>query len=234
MTNQLTTVEKRPASQHLYSVIWLHGLGADGHDFAGIVPELNLTQEANIHFIFPHAPVQPVTINGGMKMRAWYDILEMSLVRKVDISGIYSSCNMVGQLIEQEIALGVPSENIVLAGFSQGGAIALHTGLTFPKKLAGIVALSTYLPTFEQLQIERSVENADTALLMAHGTHDPVVDIRSGKLAYTQLIAMHYPVMWHQYPMEHAVCQEEIYRIAEFIDSVLKPASSVSHLSAHV
>lgn len=223
MTSLLTTVEKPPTSRHLYSVIWLHGLGADGHDFEGIIPELKLTREANIHFVFPNAPVQPVTINGGMKMHAWYDILEVSLERKVDISGINDSCKMLKQLIEQELALGIVSENIVLAGFSQGGAIALHTGLTFPQKLAGIVGLSTYLPTIEELPTKRSEENADIPLFMAHGTHDPVVDIRVGKQAYSQLAAMQYPVEWYQYPMEHSVCMEEINQIAEFINRVLTP-----------
>src|SRR5450631_1559952 len=152
MQSELSTIEIQPKLAHKYSVIWLHGLGADEHDFEGIVPELHLNTEANIHFIFPNAPIQPITVNGGMEMRAWYDILEMSLERKVDIAGIYQSTKLVEQLIKQEMDKGISSEHILLAGFSQGGVIALHAGLRYPHKLAGIIALSTYLPTLEQLK----------------------------------------------------------------------------------
>jgi phospholipase/carboxylesterase len=220
MNSILSNVEIKPKSGHRYSIIWLHGLGADGHDFEGIVPELHLNENDHIHFIFPNAPVQPVTINGGMKMRAWYDILEMSLQRKVDIQGIYQSAALIGSLIDQERAIGIPSEHILLAGFSQGGAIALHAGLSYPHKLAGIVALSSYLPTLEQLTTERSTANQDTPLFMGHGILDPIVAIESGKVACDALNAMNYKVEWHDYLMEHSVCGEEIEHIGVFIDSV--------------
>ena len=187
MNTKLSTIEIQPTTEHKYSVIWLHGLGADGHDFEGIVPELDLTDTSAIHFVFPNAPVQPVTINGGMKMRAWYDILEVSLVRKVDVPGIYASAELLEELIQQEIDKGIPSENIVLAGFSQGGVIALHVGLRYKHRLAGILALSTYLPTVEQLKAEQAEVNISIPVLMAHGIQDPVVAIQSGKAACKEL-----------------------------------------------
>jgi len=220
MYSELSTIEIPPQSAHLYSVIWLHGLGADGHDFEGIVPELHLQAAPSIHFIFPNAPVQPVTINGGMKMRAWYDILDMTLERKVDTNGIYQSSALINSLIEREMHKGISSENILLAGFSQGGVIALHAGLTYPHKLAGIIALSAYLPTISQLETERSTANHDTPILMAHGIIDPVVAIESGKATFHALQALDYPVEWHDYVMEHAVCQEEIEHISTFINTV--------------
>lgn len=223
MISKLSTVEITPKSDHRYSVIWLHGLGADGHDFEGIVPELHLKEHTHIHFIFPDAPVQPVTINGGMKMRSWYDILEMSLQHKVDIQGIYQSADLIKQLIDQECANGTPSEHILLAGFSQGGVVALHAGLRYRLRLAGIVALSTYLPTLEQLTTEQSSANQDTPLFMGHGFLDSVVAIESAKAAFEGLKAMNYNIEWHDYLMEHAVCGEEIGHIAAFIDSIFKP-----------
>ncbi len=217
---QLSTIEIQPEAEHKYSVIWLHGLGADGHDFEGLVPELHLTAKAHIHFIFPNAPIQPVTINGGMSMRSWYDILEMSLERKVDIDGIYQSAGLIEPLIQREIDLGIPSTNILLAGFSQGGVIALHAGLRLPQPLAGIVALSTYLPTIEQLKTERSAANHATPILMAHGIIDPVVAVESGKAACDALKSMNYEVEWHDYVMEHSLCGEEIEHISTFINSL--------------
>ena len=220
MHSELSTIEIQPKSAHQYSVIWLHGLGADGHDFESIAPELHLNAEPNIHFIFPNAPIQPVTINGGMEMRAWYDIVEMSLERKVDIAGIYQSAKLLGQLIEQEMAKGVPSEHILLAGFSQGGVIALHTGLRYPHKLAGIIGLSTYLPTLEQLKTERSSLNNDTPIFMGHGILDSVVAIESGKTVFHALNDLEYNVEWHDYLMEHSVCIEEIGHISIFINGI--------------
>ncbi len=222
MNSKLTTVDINPTSDHRYSVIWLHGLGADGHDFEGIVPQLQLKENARIHFIFPNAPVQSVTINGGMKMRAWYDILEMSLERKVDIPGIYESAALIDEIIQLECAKGIPSKHILLAGFSQGGVIALHAGLRYPQRLAGIIALSTYLPTSEQLKTERSIANHDIPIFMAHGIIDPMVAIESGKSAFDALNAMNYHIEWHDYLMEHAVCGEEIGHISEFISSIFK------------
>lgn len=221
-SNQLSTIEILPESEHKYSVIWLHGLGADGHDFEGLIPDLHLTAEANIHFIFPNAPVQPVTINGGMAMRSWYDILEMSLDSKVDIAGIYQSAALIEPLIQQEIDKGIPSINILLAGFSQGGVIALHVGLTCKHKLAGIVALSTYLPTVEQLKTEHSIANHAIPIFMAHGIIDSVVAIESGKAAFDKLKSMNYNIEWHDYVMEHSLCLEEIEHISAFMNAIFR------------
>ena len=220
MHSELSTIEIQPETVHKYSVIWLHGLGADGHDFEDIAPELHLIAEPNTHFIFPNAPIQPVTVNGGMEMRAWYDILEMSLERKVDIAGIYQSAKLLNQLIEQEMDKGIPSEHILLAGFSQGGVIALHAGLSFPHKLAGIIALSTYFPTLEQLKTEPSAANKATPIFMAHGILDAVVAIESGKTVFNALDALGYNIQWHDYLMAHSVCIEEIGHISTFINDI--------------
>lgn len=222
MSTELSTVTIKPKSNHQYSIIWLHGLGADGHDFEGIAPQLHLSQQDHVHFIFPNAPIIPVTINGGMKMRAWYDILAMTLERKVDIAGIYQSAKLLEQLIEQEMAKGIASENILLAGFSQGGVIALHTGLSFPHRLGGIIALSTYFPTLEQLKTEFAAANKETPIFMAHGILDAVVAIESGKAVFNALHALNYPVEWHDYLMEHSVCVEEIGHLSTFINGLFK------------
>ncbi|MDP1663671.1 MAG: alpha/beta hydrolase-fold protein [Methylobacter sp.] len=219
-SGQLSTIEIQPEAAHKYSVIWLHGLGADGHDFESLIPELHLTAEANIHFIFPNAPVQAVTINGGMSMRSWYDILDMSLERKVDIDGIYQSAGLIEPLILQELDKGIPSTNILLAGFSQGGVIALHAGLRHPHKLAGIVALSTYLPTINQLKTERSAANNNTPIFMAHGIIDPIVAVESGKAAFDKLKSLDYNIEWHDYLMEHRLCVEEIEHISAFMNAI--------------
>lgn len=222
MHSKLSTVEIRPRSSHHYSIIWLHGLGADGHDFEGIVPELRLNAEAHIRFIFPEAPIRPITINGGMRMRAWFDILEMSPEIKVDITGIYHSAELINALIHDEIDKAIPPENIMLVGFSQGGAIALHAGLRFPDKLAGIIALSTSLPTIEQLKRERSATNDHTPILMAHGIIDSVIAVESGLATYEKLKSMNYPIEWYDYVMDHSICADEIERIADFINSVFE------------
>lgn len=221
MQPELSTVNIKPTATHQYSVIWLHGLGADGHDFESIVPSLELNAEANTHFIFPNAPVQSVTINNHLKMRAWFDILAVSLEKHtVDIAGIYHSSDLVVPLIQQEIDRGIAAENILLAGFSQGGAIALHAGLRYPKKLAGILALSTYMPTIEQLSSEGSEAAKSTPVFMAHGILDAVIAIEAGKSSYETLSSMGYKVEWHDYLMEHSVCAEEIAHISAFINSV--------------
>lgn len=222
MKTSLSAIEIPPEDIHKFSVIWLHGLGADGHDFEGIVPELQLKDKKSIRFIFPNAPVQPVTVNGGMEMRAWYDIYEISLQRKVDEQGVYASARLIEEFILQEIDRGIPSEKILLAGFSQGGVIALHAGLRFKSKLAGILALSCYLPTVDRLNAERSAANDSTPILMAHGSMDPIVDIQAGKEAYHALKSMGYSIEWHQYPMEHAVCLEEIREISRFMNSIFR------------
>lgn len=220
MHSELSTIEIQPKSVHKYSVIWLHGLGADGNDFKGIVPDLHLRAGPNFHFIFPNAPIQPVTINGGMQMRAWYDILERSMERKVDLAGIYQSAKLVEQLIQQEIDKGVLPEHILLAGFSQGGVIALHAGLSLPYKLAGIIALSTYFPTLEQLKPEPSAANNTMPIFMGHGILDAVVSIELGKTAFNALHALGFNVEWHDYIMEHSVCFDEIGDISTFINGI--------------
>ncbi|MGZ5575391.1 MAG: alpha/beta hydrolase [Methylobacter sp.] len=225
-SGQLSTIEIQPEAAHKYSVIWLHGLGADGHDFENLIPTLHLAAEANIHFIFPNAPIQPVTINNGISMRSWYDILDMSMDHRVDIDGIYKSAGSIESLILQEIDKGIPSTNILLAGFSQGGVIALHAGLRHPHKLAGIIALSTYLPTIKQLKTERSAANNGIPIFMAHGIIDPIVAVESGKAAFDQLKAMNYDIEWHDYVMEHSVCIEEIEHISEFMSSIFYDVQS--------
>jgi len=221
MTSELQTIEVLPNSEQKYSVIWMHGLGADGHDFEAIVPELRLPENHGIGFIFPNAPIQAVTINAGMKMRSWYDILEMSFERKVDSEGIYQSSASIELLIQKEMDRGISSENILLAGFSQGGVIALHTGIRFEKKLAGILALSTYLPTLKQIQSEAASVNQSIPIFMGHGSIDPVVDIELAKQAYSGLKEMKYPISWHEYHMQHSVCPQEIRDISEFIKANL-------------
>ncbi|MFU8787880.1 MAG: alpha/beta hydrolase [Methylobacter sp.] len=218
----LSTVDIPAESEHRYSVIWLHGLGADGHDFEGLAPELHVAVRANTHFIFPNAPVQPVTINGGMAMRSWYDILSMSERHEVNTDDINQSAKLIELLIQKELAKGIAPENILLAGFSQGGVIALHTGLRYPQRLAGIIALSTYLPTIGQLENQRSDANQATPIFMAHGIIDPIVAVEAGKAASDALKALDYSVEWHDYLMEHSLCVEEIEHISAFINSIFK------------
>ena len=222
MSPKLTTVEIPAQSTARYAVIWLHGLGADGHDFEGIVPALTLTATDNIDFIFPNAPAISVTVNGGMIMPAWYDIVETSLDRQVDIEGIKASADLLIELIQQQQQKGIAPENILLVGFSQGGVIALHTGLRYPERLAGIMALSTYLPTIKELASEQSSVNQHTPIFMAHGKVDTIVPLSIAKAAFKQLQEMNYPIDWHEYPMGHSVCNEEIQDIADFINTVFK------------
>jgi len=197
------------------AVLWLHGLGADGHDFEPIVPELRL--RLPVRFVFPHAPVRAVTINGGMQMRAWYDILGFSAQAKEDAAGIRASAAAVTELVDREIERGMPSERIVLAGFSQGGAIARHTALRSPKPLAGVLALSTYLPLAATLAAERSAANASIPLFMAHGTDDAVLPLEMAETSRRALEALDYAVDWHAYPMEHSVCMDEVRAIGAWL-----------------
>ena len=199
------------------AVIWLHGLGADGHDFEPIVPELRLGGAGSVRFVFPHAPVRPVTINGGMPMRAWYDIIGIDRESPQDEAGIRASAEKVEKLIRREIVRGIPADRIVLAGFSQGGAVALHLGLRFGERLAGILALSTYLPLHEALDDEHSESNASTPLFMAHGILDPVVPLYLGESSANRLVQGGWPVTWRTYTMPHAVCPEEIRDISGFL-----------------
>lgn len=201
------------------AVIWLHGLGASGHDFEPVVPQLGLSDEMAVRFIFPHAPKRAVTINGGMVMPAWYDILEMSLERKVDVAQIEQSTQQIYDLINREIARGVKPEHIVIAGFSQGGAVAYHVALGYPERLAGLMCLSTYLATNDTLNY--SAANQDMPILIEHGTHDPVVPIILGQQAAQMLSAKRYNVTYQTYPMAHQVCMPQIQNIGKWLNQVL-------------
>ena len=201
-----------------HSVIWLHGLGADGHDFEPIVNELTLTQ--NIRFIFPHAPEMPVSINNGMIMPAWYDIKAAQIDSLQDEIGIKQSQDLVLALITREIERGVKSENIILAGFSQGGAIALHTALRYEKSLAGIMGLSTYLPLADTVANEINNANKNTPVFLAHGIHDPIIPIQLATNTQATLNQLGYTVELKKYEMEHSVCIEEVEDISNWINSV--------------
>lgn len=204
-----------------YSIIWLHGLGADGHDFEPIVPELNFKQKKQTRFIFPHAPSQPVTWNNGYVMPAWYDIVAISKDAPDDEAGIRRSEKAIHALIEHEVQQGIDTKHILLAGFSQGGAVALHTGLRYPQQLAGILALSTYLPLADKLAGEASVANKQIPIFMAHGDYDPVVPIVLGQMSRQHLLALNYKIDWRTYPMEHSVLPDEIDDIAQWFEKVL-------------
>ena len=226
MTTLLPRIQIESAPNPTAAVIWLHGLGADGNDFANLVPELDLGACPPIRFVFPHAPSLPVTINGGYVMPAWYDIRGADLVSRQDAEGIQKSATEISALIENEIARGIAPENIVLAGFSQGCAMSLHTGLRFPKRLAGIMALSGYLPLAETLAAERHPANAATPIFMAHGSQDPVVIPARGEASRDLLASLGYAVQWHTYPMPHSVHPREIADIATFLTTVLaQPAA---------
>jgi len=217
MTDLLERIVIEPTRTADAAVIWLHGLGADGHDFEGIVPHLGLPAGHGVRFVFPHAPIRPVTINGGLEMRAWYDILEMNIGMRQDEAGIRSSADQLVALVDAERASGIPPHRIVLAGFSQGGAIALHTGLRHPERLAGIMALSTYLPLADSLEDEAAPANADVPIFMAHGTADPVVPIRLAEQGMKQMTRAGYVVDFRSYPMPHSVIPEEILDIAGWL-----------------
>lgn len=215
------TVEVETGSQPIGSVIWLHGLGADGHDFEPIVPELGLDGKLALRFVFPHAPLRPVTINGGMSMRAWYDITTLDRGGPQDEAGIRESGALLEALIERERGRGIPCERIVLAGFSQGGAIAAHTALRFPERLAGLMALSTYLPLGDSLEAEvfsaSGAQPQDLPIFMAHGRFDPMLPMSLGEHSRAQLESAGYRVEWHDYPMAHAVCADEIDDISRWL-----------------
>lgn len=221
MANPLNAVIIEPVNAHRASVIWLHGLGADGNDFVPVVPEMHLPENLGIRFVFPHAPVRPVTINGDMSMRAWYDVRNMDLRREEDAESIEDSANIIEQYIEAEINAGIPSAQIVLAGFSQGGAMALHTGLRYPSKLGGVLALSAYLPLPERFLNEASTANQSTPVMMCHGTYDQVIPVSAGKQSCGFLKQAGYTVNWYSYPMEHSVCLEEIQVISDWLQSIL-------------
>jgi phospholipase/carboxylesterase len=225
MSDLLETLEVETAPKPTAAVIWLHGLGADGNDFAPIVPELRLTGSPAIRFVFPHAPTMPVTINNGYVMRAWYDVSFGDLegtTRRADEKGVRLSQSRIGDLIEREIKRGVAARRIVIAGFSQGGAIALQTGLRYPETLAGIMALSTYLPLADQLTDEASAANRQIPIFYAHGTHDPVIPLAMATTSREKLVAAGYAVEWHEYPMQHSVCAEEVAAIRAWLTKVLR------------
>jgi len=200
------------------SVIWLHGLGADGHDFEPIVPELRLPEELRLRFVFPHAPVRPVTLNGGMAMRAWFDILTLDRGGPEDEAGIRASAAILEQLIAREQERGTAANKIVVAGFSQGGAIALHVGLRSKQPLGGVMALSTYLPV--KSMFEDEVAASDLPIFMAHGTLDPILPMMLGRETADLLIASGFNIEWHDYQMAHSVCAEEIDHIRTWLLSI--------------
>lgn len=213
----LDCIEIDPPAQATASVIWLHGLGADGNDFVPIIKELGLGENHGIRFVFPNAPIRPVTVNNGMPMRAWYDIKGMAIADKQDSDGIRASAHEIEALIAREAERGVDSSRIIVAGFSQGGAVALHTGVRHAKSLAGIMGLSTYLPLADTLPEQASPANRDTAIFMAHGSEDPVVPIRLGQVSREHLEAEGYSVAWHEYPMQHQVCLPQIAEIGVWL-----------------
>jgi phospholipase/carboxylesterase len=205
-----------------HSVIWLHGLGADGHDFEPLVPALRLPPESAVRFVFPHAPSIPVSLNSGYVMRAWFDIYTLERLNPVDSAGIAASVAATHALIDREIERGVASGNIVLAGFSQGGVIALHAALRYPQALGGIAALSTYLPLADELAENAAAANTDTPVFMAHGLHDQVLAIDLGRKSHGALKKFHPGVDWREYPMEHAVCPEEVLDLSDWLRDIFK------------
>ena len=221
MADQLEAIEIETTASPTASIVWMHGLGADGHDFVDVVPELSLPARPGVRFVFPHAPMRPVTINGGYVMRAWYDIRDDGGVRREDPAGVRASQKSIEALIEREKARGVPSRAIVLAGFSQGGAMALHTSLRQGERLAGVMALSCSLPLADALAAEAGPANRDVPIFMAHGTHDPMIPMARAVRAREILTGLGYRLEWHEYPMPHSVCLEEIRDISAWLTTVL-------------
>lgn len=201
-----------------HAVVWLHGLGADGHDFEPIVPQLTAASRRSVRFIFPHAPVRPVTINGGMAMRAWYDILGVDIDRDQDMDGILASVRLVDALLDEQVAAGVPPENLVLAGFSQGGAIALRCGLARRETLGGLIGLSTYLVDAAGLEHWSATPAGALPILMGHGSQDPIVPVGLGEASAKRLREAGFDVSWQTWPMPHAVCAEEVAAIDEWLE----------------
>ena len=221
MADQLEAIEIETAASPGASIIWMHGLGADGHDFVDVVPELGLPARPGVRFVFPHAPMRPVTINGGYVMRAWYDIRDDGGVRREDPAGVRASQKAIEALIAREKERGVPAAAIVLAGFSQGGAMALHTALRHIERLAGVMALSCSLPLADTLAAEAAPANRDVSIFMAHGAHDPMIPMVRALRAREVLTGLGYRLEWHEYPMPHSVCVEEIAHIGAWLAKVL-------------
>lgn len=221
----MDSIEINPEDPPAATIIWLHGLGADGHDFLPLVPELDIPEAMPLRFVFPHAPMRSVTINAGMVMRAWYDVLAVEGPRNIDMDQLLESADSLEDIIRNELERGMPSERILLAGFSQGGALALHTGLRYTGKLAGIMALSCYLPLAERLAEEKSDVNQETPLMMAHGTLDPVIPVAKAIRTRQELTRLGYHVYWRQYDIQHTLCPEEIHDIRSWLLETL-PLSS--------
>jgi len=224
LRSMLETIEVETAAKPDAAIIWLHGLGADGHDFEPIVPELVVPGERAWRFVFPNAPVRPVTWNGGMRMRAWYDIKGLDRGAAEDVDGFREADAQIRQLIAREVSRSIPTERIVLAGFSQGGAVSLYTAPRFEQKLAGVMALSTYLPCENSFLAQRSAANDSTPILVAHGQVDPVVPMALGIKCRDFLKTHGYTVEWHDYPMPHSVCPAEIADIRKFLHRALPVA----------
>jgi phospholipase/carboxylesterase len=216
-----SAVTLQPAGAVTASIIWMHGLGADGNDFVPIVPELRLPASLNIRFIFPHAAMRPVTWNNGYVMRAWYDIKALGLKAEEDATGIHQSEQTIRRLIQHEIDQGIPANKIVIAGFSQGGAMALQVALRYPHRLAGVMPLSTYLPLRDTLADEANIANRDIPILMCHGRQDPVVPYELGDTSRKLLEAQGYVVDFRSYNMPHSVCAEEVDDISQWLQKVL-------------
>jgi phospholipase/carboxylesterase len=217
----LDALEIETAPKPDAAVIWMHGLGADGHDFEPIVPELRLPAKPAIRFVFPHAPLRPVTVNQGHVMRAWYDIRALAGVRREDEAGVRQSARQIEALVARERQRGIVPGRLVLAGFSQGGAMALHVGLRHPDRLAGILALSCYLPLASVLATEAAPANRDVPIFWAHGVHDPMIPLAMAEQSREQIDALGYPVEWHKYPVPHSVSAEEIADIARWLTRAL-------------
>ena len=219
----LETVEIETAARPDAAIIWLHGLGADGNDFVPVIPELVRGGERAWRFVFPHATVRPITINGGMRMRAWYDIISLERPAAEDAAGFRDTDLAVRELITREMGRGIPADRIVLAGFSQGGAVALYTAPRFSQRLAGVMALSTYLPLASRFAAERNPANLATPIFMAHGLADAMLPIKLGLDSRDHLKSLGYTVEWHQYPMAHALCSQEIADIRHYLFRALPP-----------
>jgi phospholipase/carboxylesterase len=216
----LETVTVETGPNPTFSIIWMHGLGADGHDFEPLVPELLEAGAPSLRFVFPHAPVRPVTINNGYQMRAWYDIIGIDKRSAEDFAGIKASADAIADLIKAENKRGVATERIAIAGFSQGGAMALHIATRYPEKFAGVIALSCYLPLARELATARSPANQSTPIFMAHGSQDPVVPYSLGEDSRQVLAAAGYSVEWHAYPMPHGLCEPEVADLRAWLERV--------------
>lgn len=219
MSKLLPCVEIDPPGAADYSIIWLHGLGANGHDFEPIVPQLGLPEKPSVRFVFPHAPPRPVTINSGYIMPAWFDILTLERLNPIDETGIETSIGQINALIEREKSRGVPTKHILVAGFSQGGVIALHAAARYPGPLAGVIALSTYLPLHNRLTSDVVAANANIPVFMAHGRFDAVLSIELGRLSHGFLKPILPNIEWHEYPMDHGVCLEEIQDLSRWLQA---------------